>query len=124
MINLCRDEMLETLCKELIDKNTFLIHFIDKDSDSISADKSEELKLYETDDDSEIKMAIRVNAIPPSVLIDIKLKYPPNFYNPNYHELLDNNEKRFQEFYNEIMYSNQIDCNETCESYTKESIGK
>ncbi len=116
--------MLETVCKEIIDKNTFLIHFIDKNSDSISTDKSDELNLYETGDDSEIKMALRVNAIPPSVLIDVKITYPANFYNPNYYELLDNNEKRFQEFYNEIMNYNQIECNETTETYTQESIGK
>jgi hypothetical protein len=116
--------MLETICKEIIDKNTFLIHFIDKNRDSINADKSEELKLYKTDDDSEIKMALRVNAIPPSVLIDIKIKYPPNFYNPNYHELLDTNEKRFQVYYNEIMNNNHLEYTETTESYTQESIGK
>ena len=116
--------MLETICKEIIDKNTFLIHFIDKNSHSINADKSEELKLYETGDDSEIKMALRVNAIPPSVLIDVKIKYPPNFYNPNYYELLDTNEKGFQDYYNEIIYNNQIKYHETTESYTQESIGK
>ena len=119
--------MLETVCKEIIDKNTFLIHFIDKNIDSISADKSNKLNLYETDDDSEIRMALRVTAIPPSVLIDLKIKYPSNFYNPNYYEILDNNEKRFQEFYDEIMNHNQIDCNEiidTEETHTKETIGK
>ena len=119
--------MLETVCKEIIDKNTFLIHFIDKNIDSISTDNSNELNLYDTGDDSEVRMALRVTAIPRSVLIDIKIKYPPNFYNPNYYELLDFNEKSFQDYYNEIMDYNPIDYNEIMsneESHPKETIGK
>ncbi|MFY9639212.1 MAG: hypothetical protein WAK14_10465 [Methanobacterium sp.] len=119
--------MLETVCKEILDKNTFLIHFIDKNIDSISTDKSNELNLYDTGDDSEVRMALRVTAIPRSVLIDIKIKYPPNFYNPNYYELLDFNEKSFQDYYNEIMDYNPVDYNEIMskeESPSKEIIGK
>jgi hypothetical protein len=127
MIDLYSDKMLETVCKEIIDKNTFLIHFIDKDIDSISTDKSNELSLYETDDDGEVRIALRVTAIPRSVLIDIKITYPPNFYNPNYYELLDFNEKSFQDYYNEIMNYNSVDYNEIMskeESPSKETIGK
>ena len=95
--------MLETVCKEIIAKNTFMIHFMDNARDEISSDLSNEIIGYETNDDSVIKMGLRVNAIPPSVSIDLKIKYPPNFYNPNYYELLDVNEKLFQDFYNNIM---------------------
>jgi hypothetical protein len=126
MIDICRDKMLETVCKEIINKNTFLIHFIDKNIDSISTDKSKELNLYETGDDGEVRMALRVSASPRSVLIDIKIKYPPNFYNPNYYELLDFNEKSFQDYYNEIMDYYPMDYNEIIskeESHSNE-IGK
>ena len=119
--------MLETVCKEIIDKNTFLIHFIDKSIEGISTDKSTELNLYETGDDSDVRMAMRVTAIPRSVLIDIKIKYPPNFYNPNYYELLDFNEKSFQDYYNKIMDYNPVDYNKILskeESHSKEIIGK
>jgi hypothetical protein len=109
--------MLETKCKEIIDKNTFIIHFIDKNTYAINPDQSHGIIQYETMDDSEIKMGLRVNAIPPSVLIDIKIKYPPNFYNPNYYELLDQNEKSFYQHYNEIMNYNQVmDYNEIIDS--------
>ena len=45
--------------------------------------------------------------MPKSILIDIIIEYPPNFYYPNFYELIDTNEKRFQDFYNEIMNYNQ-----------------
>ena len=45
--------------------------------------------------------------MPKSILIDIEIEYPTNFYYPNYYELIDINEKRFQDFYNEIMSYNQ-----------------
>ena len=95
--------MLETICKEIISKNTFMIHFIDNARDELSSDLSNEIIGYETNDDGVIKMGLRVNAIPPSISVDLKIKYPPNFYNPNYYELLDTNEKLFQDFYNSIM---------------------
>ncbi len=69
--------------------------------------KQTEINKYATLDGSDFKMGLRINAIPPSVLIDIKIKYPPNLYNPNYYELLNNNEKWFQNFYNKIMNYNQ-----------------
>ncbi len=118
--------MLETICKEIITKNTFMIHFIDNDRDGISSDISNEIIGYDTNDDSVIKMGLRVNAIPPSILIDLKIKYPPNFYNPNYYELLDANEKLFQDFYNNIMNYNSIeyDMMDHEESYSKKSVVK
>lgn len=61
--------MLETVCKEIIDKNTFLIHFLDKNGDKIDSDLSNEINRYETEDDSEIMMALRSNAIPPSLIL-------------------------------------------------------
>ena len=104
--------MLETIFKEIINKNTFLFHFIDKNSYRVTDDQSNK-----TDEDNEIKVAIRVSAIPPAISIDLKIKYPPNFYNPNYYELLNVNEKWFQDFYNEIMYYNQtVDFDETINS--------
>ena len=99
--------MLETICKEIIDQNTFVIHFIDKNTNEITPDQTNEINSYSTLDGSDFKMGLRINAIPPSVLIDIKIKYPPNLYNPNYYELLNNNEKWFQNFYNKIMNYNQ-----------------
>jgi len=113
--------MLETVCKEIITKNTFMIHFVDNARDEISSDISNEIIGYDTNDDSVIKMGLRVNAIPPSISIDLKIKYPKNFYNPNYYELLDANEKQFQDFYNNIMNYNSIECEimDPEESYSK-----
>ena len=99
--------MLEKGYTEIIDKNKFLIHFIDKQKDKITPDQFDEIYNYQTDDGSEFKMAIRNNAMPKSILIDIKIEYPPSFYYPNYYERIDANEKRFQDFYNEIMNYNQ-----------------
>jgi hypothetical protein len=105
--------MLETKCKEIIDKNTFVIHFIDKNTTKISQDQSNEIIKYQTVDDSEIKMGFRIKAIPSSVLIDLKIKYPSNFYNPNYYELLNLNEKWFHDYYNGVMnYNKTMDYNE------------
>ena len=111
--------MLETVCKEIITKNTFMIHFVDNARDEISSDISNKLTGYDTNDDSVIKMGLRVNAIPPSISIDLKIKYPKNFYNPNYYELLDANEKQFQDFYNNIMNYNSIEIMDPEESYSK-----
>ena len=99
--------MLETICKELIDKNTFVIHFIDKSTNKITQDQTAEINEYATLDNSDFKIGLRITAIPPSVLIDIKIKYPPNLYNPNYYELLNNNENWFKNYYNKIMNYNQ-----------------
>ena len=98
-----------------------MIHFVDNARDGISSDISNEINGYDTNDDSVIKMGLRVNAIPPSISIDLKIKYPPNFYNPNYYELLDANEKQFQDFYNNIMNYNSIECEimDPEESYSK-----
>jgi hypothetical protein len=118
--------MLETVCKEIIAKNTFMIHFIDKNSDGINSDISNEITGYETNDDGVIKMGLRVNAIPPSISIDVKIQYPSNFYNPNYYELLDANEKQFKDFYNEIMNYNlmEYEIMDPEESYSKKFLVK
>ena len=118
--------MLETVRKEIIAENTFMIRFIDKNSDGISSDVSNEIIGYKTNDDSVIKMGLRVNAIPPSISIDVKIVYPKNFYNPNDYELLDVNEKQFQDFYNKIMDYNSIEYEimDPEESYTKEFLVK
>ena len=42
-----------------------------------------------------------------SILIDLIIEYPTSFYYPNFYELIDINEKRFQDFYNELMSYNQ-----------------
>ncbi len=99
--------MLETIRKEIIDQNTFVIRFIDKSTSKITPDQTNEINKYTTLDGSDFRMGLRINAMPPSVIIDIKIQYPPNLYNPNYYELLDNNEKWFQNFYNKIMNYNQ-----------------
>ena len=118
--------MLETIGKEIIAKNTFMIHFRDTARDEISSDLSHEITGYDTNDDSVVKMGLRVNAIPPSVSIDVKIKYPPNFYNPNYYELLDANEKQFQDFYNNIMNYNSMEYEmmDSKESYSKKFVVK
>jgi len=118
--------MLETVCKEIIAKNTFMIHFIDNARDELSFDISNEIIGYDTNDDSVIKMGLRVNAIPPSVSVDLKIKYPPNFYNPNYYELLDANEKQFQDFYNDIMNycSIEYEIMDLEESYSNKFVSK
>ena len=110
--------MLETECKEIIDKNTFLIHFIDKNSDKVDSELTNEINNYETGDESEIMTALRINAIPKAVSIDVKIKYPETFYNPNYYELLNVNEKWFLDFYNNsIMNSNKtMDYSEIADS--------
>jgi len=114
--------MLETKCKEIINKNTFLIHFIDKNINEITVDQTNKINHYKTDLDSEITTTISENPISPSLSIELKIKYPPNFYNLNYYELFDMNEESFQDFYNEIMdynetmdYSDQIDSKEKSE---------
>ena len=118
--------MLETVCKEIINTNTFMIHFIDTAQDEISSDISHKITGYDTNDDSVVKMGLRVNAIPPSISIDVKIKYPSNFYNPNYYELLDANEKQFQDFYNNIMNYNSIEYEmlDSKESYSKKFVVK
>ena len=120
------DNMLETVCKEIIAKNTFMIHFIDKNCDGISPDISNKIISYKTNDNSVIKMGLRVNAIPPSISVDVKIEYPRNFYNPNYYELLDTNEKQFQDFYNGIMDYNTIEYEimDPEESYSKKFLVK
>ena len=109
--------MLETKSKEILDQNTFLIHFIDKNKDGINPEQSNEIRKYKTEDDCEFQMGLRVNTMPPSVLIDLKIKYPQNFYSPNFYNIMAINEKMFQDFYNEIMnYNDTVDYNELINS--------
>jgi hypothetical protein len=115
--------MLETKSKEILNQNTFLIHFIDKTRDGISPEQSNEIRKYRTEDDCEFQMGLRVNAMPPSVLIDLKIRYPPNFYSPNTYDIMAINEKMFQDYYNEIMNYNEIlDYNELIDSKEKSKI--
>lgn len=99
--------MLKTVCTEIIDKNTFLIHFSDKTKHNLNPDEMDKLRNYETVDDSQIKMAIRNNADPKSVYIDLRIIYPQHYYKPNFYELIEINEKRFQYFYNDLMNYDQ-----------------
>jgi hypothetical protein len=115
--------MLETVSKEIIDQNTIFIHFIDEEIDGINTEQSEEIRKYKTEDDSEFLMALRVNAIPPSIRIDLKIKYSKNFYSPNFYDLMGLNIKRFQDFYNEIMnYNETMDYNELINSKESSKI--
>jgi hypothetical protein len=99
--------MLKKSCTELIDKNKFVIHFIDKENERITPVQLDKIHNYETVDDSKYRMGLRNTAMPKSILIDIIIEYPTNIYYPNFYELIDINEKRFQDFYNEIMSYNQ-----------------
>ena len=99
--------MLKKSCTELIDKNKFVIHFIDKENERITPVQLDKIHNYETVDDSQFKMSLRNAAMPKSILIDIVIIYPTNIYYPNFYELIDINEKRFQDFYNELMSYNQ-----------------
>ncbi len=99
--------MLETICKEIVTKNTFLFHFMDKDLEELTLDQSDALRKFKTVDGSQHKMALRTNAMPKAVLIDLKIIYPRDFYHPNVYELLDLNEIMFQSFYSDEMGYNK-----------------
>jgi hypothetical protein len=99
--------MLETKIKEIVNENTFLFQFMDEDHQEITPDQSAALRKFKTVDGSKYKMALRSNAMPKSVQIDLKIIYPPDFYHPNIYELLDLNETMFQSFYNDEMVSNK-----------------
>ena len=100
--------MLKKSCTEIIDKNKFLIHFIDKENERITPFQSDKIHNYDTVDDSKFKMGIRNTAMPKSILIDLIIEYPTDIYYPNFYALIDINEKRFQDFYNEIMSFGKI----------------
>ena len=97
--------MLETKTKEILKENTFFFRFIDEDHSELTPDQSETLRKFKTVDGSKYKMALRSNATPKSVQIDLKIIYPPEFYHPNIYELLDLNETMFRSFYNDNMVS-------------------
>jgi len=70
-------------------------------------------------------MALRANAIPKAVLVDLKISYPQDFYHPNVYELLDLNEILFQSFYNDKMgYSNASEYSKITESNPTKIWGK
>jgi hypothetical protein len=99
--------MLETICKKIVNKNTFLFHFIDKEQEELTEDQTDRIRQFKPVDESKHQIAIRMNAIPKAVIIDLKIKYPPDFYHPNVYELIDLNEKMFHGFYNEVLDYNQ-----------------
>jgi len=103
-------KMLETICKEIVNENTFLFHFMDKEKQELSTDQADYIRNFKTLDESQHQLALRINAIPRAVLIDLKIEYPPDFYHPNIYELLDLNEKLFHSHYNESFeYSQTAD---------------
>lgn len=119
------DIMLETKTKEILKNNTFFFQFMDEDHKELSPDQSEALRKFKTLDGSKYKMALRSNAMPKSVQIDLKIIYPPDFYHPNIYELLDLNETMFQSFYNDQMnFSNANEYTELSESNSTKIRGK
>jgi len=44
--------MLETISKEIVNKNTFLFHFMDKNQEELTPDQSETLRKFKTIDGS------------------------------------------------------------------------
>ena len=117
--------MLETVSKEIVNQNTFLFHFMDKNQEELTPDQSDILRKFKTIDGSRHKMALRTNAIPKAVLVDLKISYPRDFYHPNVYELLDHNEILFQSFYNDKMgYSNANEYTKIAESNPTKIRGK
>lgn len=115
--------MLETKIKEILDKNTFLFRFMDEEHQELTPDQSAALRKFKTVDGSKYKMALRSNAVPKSVQIDLKIIYPPDFYHPNIYELLDLNETMFESFYNDNMGS-ATDYSKITEHKTEKIKGK
>ena len=118
------DIMLETKTKEILKDNTFFFQFLDEDKE-LNPDQSAALRKFKTVDGSKYKMALRSNAMPKSVQIDLKIIYPPDFYHPNIYELLDLNETMFESFYNDNMgNSNVTEYTKMSESNTTKIRGK
>lgn len=97
---------------------------MDEDHKELTPDQSAALRKFKTVDGSKYKMALRSNAMPQSIQIDLKIIYPPDFYHPNIYELLDLNETMFQTFYNEEMGSTTTDYSEITEHKTEKIKGK
>jgi hypothetical protein len=117
------DIMLETKTKEILKDNTFFFQFLDEDKE-LSPDQSAAIRKFKTVDGSKYKMALRSNAMPKSVQIDLKIIYPPDFYHPNIYELLDLNETMFQSFYNDNMDSKATDYSTVANQKTEKINGK
>lgn len=100
--------MLKTKTKEILKKNTFFFQFMDEDHQELTPDQSVVLRKFKTVDGSKYKMALRSNAMPKSVQIDLKIIYPNDFYSPNIYELLDLNETMFKSFYNDNMGNSNV----------------
>jgi hypothetical protein len=115
--------MLETKTKEILGENTFFFRFMDEDHIELTPDQSVELRKFKTVDGSKYKMALRSNAVPKSVQIDLKIIYPPDFYHPNIYELLDLNETMFKSFYNDNMVQ-ATDYSKVTEQETEKIRGK
>jgi hypothetical protein len=116
--------MIETKTKEIVKKNIFLFRFLDESHQELTPEESEALRKFKTVDGSKYKMALRSNAMPMAVQIDLKIIYPPDFYHPNIYELLDLNETLFQSFYNENMGSAATDYSDIAEQTTEKIRGK
>lgn len=115
--------MLETKTKEILKENTFFFRFMDEDYSELTPEQSVALRKFKTVDGSKYKMALRSNAMPKSVQIDLKIIYPPDFYHPNIYELLNLNERMFKSFYNDNMVS-ATDYSQITEQETEKIRGK
>jgi len=115
--------MLETKSKEILKENTFFFRFMDEEHSELTPDQSEALRKFKTLDGSKYKMALRSNANPKSIQIDLKIIYPQKFYHPNIYELLDLNETMFKSFYNDNMVS-ATDYSKMTEQGTEKIRGK
>ena len=117
--------MLETISKEIVNENTFLFHFMDKEKQYLSTDQADYIRNFKTLDESQHQLAMRIHAIPQAVIIDLKIEYPSDFYHPNVYELLDINEKLFQSHYVESFeYSPTADYSEIPETNSSIIKGK
>jgi hypothetical protein len=117
--------MLETICKEIVNENTFLFHFMDKEKKDLSKDQAEYIRNFKTLDESQHQLALRIHAIPHAVIIDVKIEYPSDFYHPNVYELLEINEKLLHSHYNEsFKYSQAADYSEILETNSSKIKGK
>lgn len=107
-------EILKTKCTEILNKNSFIIHFLDKNNE-IMSDQFDKILLYTTTDGSELKMNLENDIKEHSVSIDFKITFPSNYNHPNLYESIDNNQRGFLNHYNSIMNCNQPNCSESLE---------
>lgn len=105
-------EILEIKCTEILTKNSFIIHFLDKNRDDITSDQYNKILMYSTTDGSELKMDLENDITEHSVSIDIKITFPTTFRHPNLYESIDNNQRGFINYYNKAIMNNQTNCSE------------